>query len=161
MEKDFRPPRRFCGPCHSEEGRSPDVGIPRYNTYHCTAIRWMVPGDCHVTPAGFLAMTALFRTAPKDVNVGADAHIGPQYPLSHVTPSCLSLWERCPKSLILDGEGVVPQNYGMLASGKHIDTDSLRYSQRESQGLRCIIWGIATALRPRNDSLFILNPPLS
>ena len=35
--------------------------------------------------------------------------------------------------MILDGEGVVPQNYGMLASGKHIDTDSLRYSQRESQ----------------------------
>jgi hypothetical protein len=29
--------------------------------------------------------------------------------------------------------GVVPQNYGMLASGKHIDTDSLRYSQGESQ----------------------------
>ena len=43
--------RKISQSCHSEAQRA--VGISRYNV----AIRQVLPGDCHVTPSGLLAMT--------------------------------------------------------------------------------------------------------
>ena len=47
--------------CHCGEPLG-DVAISRYDTYYCTAFRWMVPEDCHV----------VLRTPRNDVVVLVD-----------------------------------------------------------------------------------------
>ena len=39
------------------------MAISRYDLKFCCALRWMVPGDCHV--ASLLAMTSNIDTSPK------------------------------------------------------------------------------------------------